>query len=101
MTRVRYPLGADEPDAPGSPAGPTSSGRWKTVRKHDPRSIASPGQGLANLYPALYKQAVRCTKYPELPIARLVHSQTSSWCGDADVRTRRYEKLATSPTAAE
>ncbi len=72
MTPVRYPLGADEPDAPRSPAGPTTSGRRKTVRKYDPRSIASPGQGLADLYPALYKQAVRCPKYPELPIARLV-----------------------------
>ncbi len=72
MTRTRYPVPADEPDAREIVVGRTPSGRRQTMRKYDPRSIASPGQGLADLYPALYEQAVRCTKYPELPLARLV-----------------------------
>lgn len=39
--------------------------------KFDPRSIAAPGEGLADLFPDLYQQAVRCPKYPKLPLARL------------------------------
>src|SRR3954451_2245371 len=44
----------------------------REMRAFDPRSIALPGQSLADLYPTLYEQAVRCPKYPELPVARLV-----------------------------
>lgn len=71
MIRVRYPLVASASHARESVAERTASGRRKTVRKYDPRSIAPLGQGLADLHPALDKQALRCLEYPEIPIARL------------------------------
>jgi hypothetical protein len=49
----------------------TPSGRRRTVRNYDPRSIAPPGEGLADLFPDLYARALGCPEYPELPIARL------------------------------
>lgn len=57
----------------------------------DPRSIAQPGEGLADLYPDLYKQAVRCPKYADLPLARLKtrSSLTLVWkclCGNETER---------------
>lgn len=45
--------------------------RRGTKQPFDRRSIAPPGSGLADLYPALYEQALRCPRYPELPLDRL------------------------------
>lgn len=70
MTRARHPV--QVPDSnPGTPAATTPTGRRRRPRAYDPRSIAAPGQGLGDLHPALYAQALRCPQYPELPLVRL------------------------------
>lgn len=83
--------GGDESEAQGPAAEFTPTGRRTTLRKYDPRSIALPGRGLADVHPALTEQAVRCPKYPELPVARLVPQSnlTLVWrcrCGNETLR---------------
>lgn len=67
MTRARHPA-----ERPGDAEGEhTPSGRRRTSRRYDPRSIAPPGKGLADLFPQLHARAIVCLKYPELPLDRI------------------------------
>lgn len=67
MSRAKHPSRRQRAQAPGL----TSSGRRKSQRAYDPRSIAPPGQGLGDLHPDLLDCALYCPKYPDLPLARV------------------------------
>lgn len=67
MTKAKHPgrrSGSTQGDL-------TPSGRHRSSRAYDPRSIASPGQGLGDLHPDLASRALYCPQYPDIPVNRL------------------------------
>lgn len=67
MSRAKHPSRRQRAYAPGL----TSTGRKKSQRAYDPRSIAPVGQGLGDLHPDLLALALYCPEYPDIPLARV------------------------------